>query len=425
MSARKTGGAPRTPDHLLQQAVNLAASHGNLRDAAQAAGIEYGAFRSRITLARSRGFKADASGLDAQELAGAERLHLQDRLREIEATLKAERRERLSEDRILQEVLGLAKAPVTPPAWALKTPAKGKGVAGSIPSVLWSDWHWGEVVLPGQIHHKNEFNVTIAKRRLRRLVEAMISLCFDHMVNPVYPGLVVNLGGDIVSGDIHEELVETNELTSAQTLIDVTGSIAWALKHLADKFGRLWIVSVAGNHGRMTKKPRAKNRAFTNFDWVIAQLLRRQFVDDSRFSWLIPDGPDAWYQVYSHRYLLTHGDQFRGGDGLIGALGPILRGDTKKRARNANVGLAYDTMLMGHWHQYLPLPRVIVNGSLKGYDEYAMMNNFAFERPMQALWFTHPTRRVTNHWGIQLEDRENVFAGGPAVQLGDMRAALS
>lgn len=29
-------------------------------------------------------------------------------------------------------------------------------------------------------------------------------------------------------------------------------------------------------------------------------------------------------------YLLTHGDQFRGGDGVIGALGPIIRGDHKK-----------------------------------------------------------------------------------------------
>lgn len=404
----------------LQQAINASVQFKDTAERAKACGLTMTAYKTRLSMARKDGFKPNTGGVDAQELAGAERLHLQDRLRDLESTLKAERRERLSEDRILDEVFGLAKTPIAPPSWALKTPPKGHGVAGSIPSVLWSDWHWGEVVLPGQIHHKNEFNVAIAKRRLRRLVEATISLCFDHMVNPVYPGLVVNLGGDIVSGDIHDELVETNELTSAQTLIDVTGSLAWALKHLADKFGRLWLVSVAGNHGRMTKKPRAKNRAFTNFDWVISQLLRRQFIDDTRFSWLIPDGPDAWYQVHQHRYLLTHGDQFRGGDGIIGALGPILRGDTKKRARNANVGLAYDTMLMGHWHQYLPFDRVIVNGSLKGYDEYAMQNNFGFELPRQALWFTHPRRGITNHWGIQLEDKENVFAGGPAVQLGEM-----
>jgi hypothetical protein len=380
--------------------------------------VQYNTFRSRLALARTSGIVADKTGLNTQQLAEHERLQLQDRVRELEYALKTERRERLSEDRVRDEILGLTKASVRIPNWTLK-PAKTANAPG-IPMVLWSDWHWGEVVLAGQIHHKNEFNVAIAKRRLQRLVERTVAICFQHMVNPKYPGIVINLGGDLVSGDIHEELVETNELTSAETLIDIVGALSWALKKIVEQFGQVWVVSVAGNHGRMTKKPRAKNRAATNFDWVIAQLLRRQFIDDDRFSWLVPDGPDAVYSVYGHRYLLTHGDQFRGGDGIIGALGPILRGDTKKRARNANIGLAYDTMLMGHWHQYLPFDRVIVNGSLKGYDEYAMMNNFGFEAPRQALWFTHPRHGITSHWGINCDNPETLFNGGRVVDLGNM-----
>ncbi len=152
---------------------------------------------------------------------------------------------------------------------------------------------------------------------------------------------------------------------------------------------------------------------------MIAQLLRRHFLKDSRFSWLIPDGSDAWYRVYNHRYLLTHGDQFRGGDGIIGALGPILRGDTKKRARNGQIDLGYDTMILGHWHQYLPFNRVIVNGSLKGYDEWASQQNFPFEVPIQALWFTHPVYGITAHWGIRCEEPKATFKGA-AVTLGDM-----
>lgn len=415
---------PRVSAALLQQAVNATAAHTDQRTAAIALGVPYGTFKSRVLLAKELGYKPDQSGMDAAQLSDQDRLRLQDRVRELESTLKAERRDRLSEDRIKSEILGLAKANIQSPGWALKASKRADSGPG-IPSVLWSDWHWGEVVLPGQIHHKNEFNVAVAKRRLQRLVERIISICFDHMVNPNYPGIVINLGGDLVSGDIHEELVETNELTSAETLIDIVGAIAWAFKHLADKFGRVWVISVAGNHGRMTKKPRMKNRAATNFDWIIAQLLCRQFVDDKRFSWMIPDGPDALYSVYGHRYLLTHGDQFRGGDGLIGALGPILRGDTKKRARNANVGLVYDTMLMGHWHQYLPLPRVIVNGSLKGYDEYAMMSNFSFEAARQALWFTHPVVGITSHWGVYCDPPGATFSGKHPVNLGNMPMSLT
>ncbi|MBA2590982.1 MAG: hypothetical protein M3495_19925 [Pseudomonadota bacterium] len=73
----------------------------------------------------------------------------------------------------------------------------------------------------------------------------------------------------------------------------------------------------------------------------------------------IPDGPDCLYRVYNHRYLLTHGHQFRGGDGMIGALGPIIRGDHKKRSRNGQIDMGYDTLVIGHWHQLIELNRLI------------------------------------------------------------------
>jgi hypothetical protein len=50
---------------------------------------------------------------------------------------------------------------------------------------------------------------------------------------------------------------------------------------------------------------------------------------------------------------------------------------------------------MGHWHQDIRLRKLIVNGSLKGYDEYAFANNFPFEPPSQALWMTHPQHGIT------------------------------
>ena len=87
-----------------------------------------------------------------------------------------------------------------------------------------------------------------------------------------------------------------------------------------------------------------------------------------------------------------------------GALGPILRGDHKKRSRNGQIGLEFDTMLLGHWHQYCHLGRVIVNGSLKGYDEYANSGNFGYESPKQALWMTHPRHGITFAMPVVLED---------------------
>jgi hypothetical protein len=179
------------------------------------------------------------------------------------------------------------------------------------------------------------------------------------------------------------------------TVIDLWATLVWCIETLADEFGAVFVPCVSGNHGRNTHKIRAKGRNFTSFDWLCYQFLAKRFENDKRVRFLIPDGSDAHYQIYGHKYVLTHGDQFRGGDGMIGALGPIIRGDHKKRSRNAQIDMEYDTLLLGHWHQLIQLQRLIVNGSLKGYDEYAYQNNFGFEPPRQALWITHPTHGIT------------------------------
>jgi hypothetical protein len=207
----------------------------------------------------------------------------------------------------------------------------------------------------------------------------------------------------MLTGDIHEELSETNEVPNMVSLVDLHGVLEAAIKALADSFGRVFLPCVTGNHGRNTHKMRAKNRAFTNFDWLLYRFLQKTFEGDDRVQFMIPDGSDAHYSVYNHRYCLTHGDQFRGGDGMIGALGPIIRGDHKKRSRNGQIDLGYDTLLLGHWHQLIQLQRLIVNGSLKGYDEYAAQGNFGYEIPQQACWITNPEHGITFSMPIQLE----------------------
>lgn len=188
-------------------------------------------------------------------------------------------------------------------------------------------------------------------------------------------------------------------------LLDLLGVLTWCIEQLADNFGNVFVPCVTGNHGRNTKKPRAKGRNFSNFDWLLYQFLSRQFRHDKRVQFLIPDGSDAHWQVFGHRYCMTHGDQFRGGDGMIGALGPIIRGDHKKRSRNGQIDLGYDTLLLGHWHQLIQLQRLIVNGSLKGMDEYAFANNFGYEIPQQALWLTHSKHGITISMPVHLDDR--------------------
>jgi hypothetical protein len=211
----------------------------------------------------------------------------------------------------------------------------------------------------------------------------------------------------MVSGDIHDELTATNDVPLIPAVVNLYEVLIWCVTRLADTFGNVFVPCVTGNHGRNTLKIRNKGRVHTSFDWLVYVLLERHFAEDSRVTFLIPEGPDAHYKVYHHRYLLSHGDQFRGGDGMIGALGPIIRGDHKKRSRNNQIDLGYDTLVIGHWHQLIQMNRVIVNGSLCGYNEYAYNNNFPFEDPKQALWITHPNRGITFSMPVHVGEKRD------------------
>jgi transposase-like protein len=337
---------------------------------------------------------------------GAEVERLQDRLRELQARLATAEKASLSDEYVKRKIFELLEGPIDPPKWLTPTRVPRGGLL--VPTLMLSDLHWGEVVYPRQVNGVNEYNIAVAQRRFRTAIERAVDLCKHHMIEPNYPGIVVALGGDMLSGDIHEELSESNELPVMPALLDLMGCLIWAIGRLADEFGRVFLPCVTGNHGRNTKKPRAKGRNYSNFDWLLYQFLAKHFEADKRIQFLIPDGSDAHWTVFGHRYCMTHGDQFRGGDGMIGALGPIIRGDHKKRSRNGQIDLGYDTLLLGHWHQLIQLQRLIVNGSLKGYDEYAAANNFGFEQPQQALWLTHSERGITFSMPVHVDERRHV-----------------
>jgi len=100
-------------------------------------------------------------------------------------------------------------------------------------------------------------------------------------------------------------------------------------------------------------------------------------------------------QVHDTRFLLTHGDQFRGGSGIAGIMSPLKLGQHRKGQREQALGRGFDWMVMGHFHQYICGQGLLVNGSLKGYDEYAYISNFGTEVPTQAFWITTPEHGMT------------------------------
>ena len=350
---------------------------------------------------------------DAQRLSDAMELirRKNAELTEAKHTIEALRRDNDSAESIRKTIFEISERSPDPPEWI-----NGRGgVIGSrgAPCSIWSDWHWGEKINAEEIGGVNEFNIRVAHIRAKRLVDRTIDLAFNHMGRnkTQYPGMVLMLGGDMVGGDIHEELMATNDRTIMQSVNDLSDTLAGGIEQLATKFGKVFIPCVVGNHGRSTKKPRMKGRVFTSYDWAVYTNLERHFRKDKHIQFYIPTEADAYFSIFGHRYLFTHGDSLgvRGGDGIIGAIGPIMRGVIKVGRNQAQIGRDIDTVCMCHWHQYIALPGLVVNNSFKGYDEFSMLQLRAlYSRPSQALWFTHPEHGITAHWQVYLENLRTV-----------------
>jgi len=290
--------------------------------------------------------------------------------------------------------------------WKRAKPIKGKFHA--IANTISSDQHFGEVVRPEEVQGSNAYNLRIATLRLQQHAEKFCELGLDHLGYLTYDGAHVWWNGDAFSGDIHEELAKSNEMSTLATVDHMLDPVISFLKTIVEGYGKLHVSVRRGNHTRTSRKVPAKGRVRESFDWLFMRIVQRELASDGRITFDIPESDDGIVAQYGHRFLATHGDQFKGGSGISGIMTPLALGNYKKLKRNLSIGdhLAYDTMILGHFHSYLTLPGLIVNGALKGYDEYAFVQNFGYQDPLQAFWATTPEHGPSFHTGIAVMNRK-------------------
>jgi hypothetical protein len=325
------------------------------------------------------------------------------RQRSLETSLRILSAERDTLKQQLDFALGVQASRLRAPKWTRKASKRsGTGVA----LALLTDTHFDEIVNPVEIDGLNAYNREIAEKRLRRWAEKVCVLARDYVTGIAYDGLIVPMAGDIFSGTIHEELKETNEATLMASVVHWIEHLEAALRLLADEFGAVHCPAVVGNHGRFTRKPVAKRRAQDNVEWLLYRMLERAFRDDPRVTFAVSDAADAMFSVQGTNYLLTHGDQFRGGSGIAGMFSPLMLGHHRKTRRQMAAGKPFDWLVMGHMHQYFHGKGIIVGGTLKGSDEFSYVSNFAPEPPQQAFWVNDPEHGPTISAPVHVMDRK-------------------
>lgn len=280
-----------------------------------------------------------------------------------------------------------------------------------MPTVSFSDWHFDEVVKPEQVQGLNAYNREIAEMRLRKFFDNTVDVCHRFLGGFTYPGIIMPMLGDNFSGNIHEELRNTNADVMLSSLLHWVGPMVSGIRRLADAFGRVYVPVVVGNHGRNTLKPINKNRVRDNFDWLFAQMIAREMAGDQRVQFAISEAPDYKYRVYGTTYLITHGDQAKGGSGIAAQLSPLMIMVARKAKREK-----FDYLVCGHWHRLSSFMKVRCNGSGKGYDEFAFNCNFDFDPPQQDLWLTDPKHGVICSFPVHVQSKDEPWANGAAVE---------
>jgi hypothetical protein len=137
-------------------------------------------------------------------------------------------------------------------------------------------------------------------------------------------------------------------------------------------------------------------------------MLRRDFRNTPGVDIAVAEGISLDFKIYKTRFRLEHLYPAKGGSGISGALSPLLLRVARQRLVANAEGTPFDILMGGHFHTLMMLPGfgLIVNGALKGYDEYARQSAFAPEPAQQAFWITTPENGVTFPAPLFVSDRD-------------------
>lgn len=321
------------------------------------------------------------------------------------ASLKARLREAM--DKLEQCQYELATAVAANDALHVVEPIRPRertsGLREATAVALASDWHIEETVDAEAVNGVNRYDLTIARRRVERYFESVPYLTNYHRGHFQIRDMVLWLGGDLITGYLREEDLESNSLSPTQAIATLHSWIVEGIRSVlarTEGIETLRVVCNSGNHGRLTKKVQPRTREANSIEWLMYQMLAREFADDPRVRFILPHGVHTYLQIYDMVVRFTHGDATKYGGGIGGIMIPIR----KAIARWETVRHA-DLNIMGHYHSKHFLRDLIVNGSLIGYNEFALDIAAPFEEPQQCFFLVDKVRGVTMPADIWPEER--------------------
>lgn len=255
-----------------------------------------------------------------------------------------------------------------------------------------SDWHIEERVDKGRVtYSENEYNPDIADARIRKFFDKIVWFKRHHEASGSIEvtELVLGLLGDLITGYIHEELLEGNFMSPIEAVLWLEPRLQAGINTLLENgFEQITIPCVPGNHGRTTPKMRISTSCENSYEWMMYNHLARLFKDEPRVKVVISKDNHQYVQVHDRLIHFAHFDDIKYQGGIGGLTIPLLR---RVAAWNQGPQRA-DVHVGGHFHQRTDLDHVLVNSSLIGYNAYAQRIGAKPEPAQQLIFFMDEER---------------------------------
>ena len=272
-----------------------------------------------------------------------------------------------------------------------------------------TDTHIGEDVDYHQMGGLNAYSFEIFNKRLFGWASTLLNLVELRRASVPIDELVIPMLGDMISGDIHHELVTTNQDHVMGQMSRGANLIAQALLYLAPHFKTITVPCVVGNHGRMTRKPPMKDK-YMDWDYMLYQWVASFCSEQKNIKFDIKTGYYNMFSVFDKNILIMHGDSASGA-GSITSITNVL---TKLRSvlqfrkgLESEVAAAtetpisdnllatnFDSAMIGHFHRVDELDigtgHVIICGCMKGGDEFALQRLGVITKPQHIVTYHHP-----------------------------------
>jgi predicted phosphodiesterase len=288
----------------------------------------------------------------------------------------------------------------------LKSKVKRKVANGVEMALLLSDAHFPEVVDPAEALGLS-YGPEVTRARFSYLVERTARLIEVQGASAPVGKLTIPVLGDMLSGDIHEELSETNAMVSVEATTEMGEMLFDVGKLFSEIVPEVEMIVIPGNHPRMHKKPRAKKR-YNNFEYLMGQITAAHAKRVTNFEVKVPKDIIYTHRIFDFKIGMTHGDGSKAASFAGIPFYGLKQRANANQAMRSRLGLdRNDMLMMGHFHQLMMWQEgdchIMINGSIKGGDEYGIVSRNSAPEAVQALLTFHKERGWINTAKIPLD----------------------